>query len=74
LDKVWNDWFTTEELNQTEILNLWEGIRTYSAEVINKALAELKTKFPAWDKIQNFKIDEIKMKEVENSDEVINTS
>ena len=66
LDKVWDDWFTTEELNQTEILNLWEWIRTYSAEIINKALAELKTRFPAWDKINSFVIDEAKMKKYIN--------
>lgn len=73
LDNVWDDWFTTGELNQTEILNLWEGIRTYSADVINKALAELKAKFPAGDKIQKFEIKEDKMKELVDEANKINS-
>ena len=45
LDTLWNDWFTMEEsIDQNKVLELGDGIRTYTPELINKALEDLKTK------------------------------
>ena len=61
LDTLWAERFTTEDINQNDILELGEGISTYSSEVITNALANLKAKFPAWDPIQSFELTEEEM-------------
>ena len=55
LDTVWDDWFT-ENINQNDILELGEGLNGYSSEVLNKALATLKSKFPKWDPIHSLEL------------------
>ena len=51
LDTLWDEWFTNE-INKDKVLELGEGINTYTVDILNKALEELKKKFPAWDPIQ----------------------
>jgi hypothetical protein len=47
LDRVGDDWFTTGDIDKNEVLELGEGISNYNLDVLNKALEELKKKFPA---------------------------
>lgn len=61
LDTLWDDWFTKEDINKEEILKLGEGINTYSKEVLSKALANLKAKYPEWDPIQSLELTEEEM-------------
>ena len=53
LDRVWDDWFTTEDINQDAILEMGEGISEYNVDILNKALDELKKKLP-WNPIWDF--------------------
>ena len=53
LDTIWDNRFTSEEINQDRILELGEGISTYNVDVLNKALNELKQKLP-WNPFKDF--------------------
>ena len=54
LDQVDDARFTNEDINQNEVLELGEGINTYSVEILDKALDAIKNKAPEGDPIRNF--------------------
>ncbi len=73
LDKAWQDWFTDGDINATNILQLGEGIRTYTPDLVKQAISALKEKSPKWDKIQQLEIGDDRMQAICEKSNEINT-
>lgn len=57
----WFDWFTNGEIDTNSVLELWWGIESYNADMLTKALNELKNKLPSDEKLKEFNFTEVQV-------------